>query len=549
MLDLEPFEIIDEVIVENDGTVDLASNNENVIALNSNASPIVDISQDGLKKADLLKKTALNVVLRCEETINKVDKKHDLTLLSANDSPKFDIMNNHNDWKTRNKRLKPWRGSRADRKVKKEPMDLLEKYEEVPLISLNVTNESQGGKVKAFIGPCLICAEPSYGKHYGVVACLGCKTFFRRAIVQKQTDECQRNGACSPEENAKKICRSCRLRRCFEVGMKIEALQPRRDLIGFRKYQRRISGKGKGVENKEPPAVQNDSPSGQVSPSGSDTSSGEHLELMGRLTHIDMFIREKKGEWIKADEDARKLAYQDEKSHKEDDDIGRRIILARDVYIITQFDMQAMIQWANSLPVFVNLALKEKEALIKRFAMPYHILELGYYTATTDVMNAWLYPNGSCMPRNVAALANQDEIPEDRKWRQEKLYKQMTECCIDEVCDPLRKLQLLPAELVTLKIIMLLQCGTTQNEDQSDLCDESRKRCAHFKNQVIASLFKYYESVNMTNHEERFGNVVLMISGISSAAAAMLESYQVMRLFNIVQFDRISTQLLFNTEE
>lgn len=65
------------------------------------------------------------------------------------------------------------------------------------------------------------------------------------------------------------------------------------------------------------------------------------------------------------------------------------------------------------------------------------------------------------MPRSVNTLPEESKclVTEDRKWRQEKLYKQMTDRCIDEVAMPLRRLQLLPEELVTLKIIMLFNYG------------------------------------------------------------------------------------------
>lgn len=40
----------------------------------------------------------------------------------------------------------------------------------------------------------------------------------------------------------------------------------------------------------------------------------------------------------------------------------------------------------------------------------------------------------------------------------------MTDRCIDEVATPLKRLQLMPEELVVLKIIMLFSCGNhTQN--------------------------------------------------------------------------------------
>uniref|UniRef100_A0A914RF54 NR LBD domain-containing protein n=1 Tax=Parascaris equorum TaxID=6256 RepID=A0A914RF54_PAREQ len=74
--------------------------------------------------------------------------------------------------------------------------------------------------------------------------------------------------------------------------------------------------------------------------------------------------------------------------------------------------------------------------------------------------DVWLISNGTCMPRNVNELPQETK---DRRWRQEKLYKQMTDSCIDEVAKPLRRLRLMPEELVTLKIIMLFRCGNYVN--------------------------------------------------------------------------------------
>lgn len=45
---------------------------------------------------------------------------------------------------------------------------------------------------------------------------------------------------------------------------------------------------------------------------------------------------------------------------------------------------------------------------------------------------------------------------------------------------------------------------------------------------------------------ERFGNLLLSLSGIAASATGALECYQMLRLFKIVSFDQMAEKLVFD---
>ncbi|KAI6242766.1 hypothetical protein M3Y99_00183400 [Aphelenchoides fujianensis] len=363
---------------------------------------------------------------------------------------------------------------------------------------------------------CKICGRSATGNHYGVLSCQCCKVFFKRAVLQRQTTKCEKQAECGSH----KLCRGCRYRRCLEEGMSKSALQPKRDVIG--------------------------SALDRLTPAEADD-----LRLIAALTRRDREIRMRKLEAIRSKKEAIKLADSLKEAGKKAGE-QLRLMAKADVSIVTQLDMLMMLEWTQTLPEFPLLPLDDRLVLLKRFAAHYLILESGFFTATAGGRSDfWMISNGAYMPRDVNLIPEEKKLPESRIWRQTHLWHLMTDRCIDEVVLPLRRMKLLHEELLALKILTLFHCGNHTHREETTLMisEQSREKLIAAKNRIINALFAFYKSTAYPNYEERFGNLILVQSGIFTAASVLLETYTIMRFFDLAAFDQISEQLLFNADD
>eukprot|EP00117_Sycon_ciliatum_P026471 scpid55510/ scgid21723/ Nuclear receptor subfamily 2 group F member 6; V-erbA-related protein 2 len=77
------------------------------------------------------------------------------------------------------------------------------------------------------LGPCVVCGEDSSGKHFGVITCEACKSFFRRSVRRsaKLNYMCMRQGQCKVESSRRTTCQACRFHKCIEAGMQPDLVQ------------------------------------------------------------------------------------------------------------------------------------------------------------------------------------------------------------------------------------------------------------------------------------------------------------------------------------
>ncbi|UMM33043.1 hypothetical protein L5515_006655 [Caenorhabditis briggsae] len=76
---------------------------------------------------------------------------------------------------------------------------------------------------------CQVCGKLGHGKHFGAFTCRACAAFFRRFAQDNNFRPCEKYKICGLPKNGWFDCKSCRLKRCRNLGMTMDNFQFGRD--------------------------------------------------------------------------------------------------------------------------------------------------------------------------------------------------------------------------------------------------------------------------------------------------------------------------------
>ncbi|KAI6209505.1 Nuclear hormone receptor family member nhr-48 [Aphelenchoides besseyi] len=79
-----------------------------------------------------------------------------------------------------------------------------------------------GGEKRAATKICRVCGDKSYSYNFNVITCESCKAFFRRNANKEKDIRCPFNDNCDINIVSRRFCQRCRLKKCFEQGMRKE---------------------------------------------------------------------------------------------------------------------------------------------------------------------------------------------------------------------------------------------------------------------------------------------------------------------------------------
>uniref|UniRef100_A0A914WIT7 Uncharacterized protein n=1 Tax=Plectus sambesii TaxID=2011161 RepID=A0A914WIT7_9BILA len=263
---------------------------------------------------------------------------------------------------------------------------------------------------------CVVCSDTASGIHYSVASCNGCKTFFRRAIVNRQQFKCQHDNNCIVDKSVRCGCRSCRLNKCFQMGMDPNAIQHDRDKIRYTKRITKLKAANEEIlnGNKTSPIdsrLSNEdspySPNGVSSVETSDPNSAianiinELLALEQKIDYLRLSAMEPHSSAFFSMSEPRLLeddAWLSKHSAPIHICSTLRPCMPENKHYWILRDLTLMIEWVKCQPVVQNLLLSDKMAIVKTFAPIYPLLQLAFYSRN-DVPDCLVYPDGTCLER------------------------------------------------------------------------------------------------------------------------------------------------------
>lgn len=349
--------------------------------------------------------------------------------------------------------------------------------------------------------PCKICTSVGNGCHFGVEACRGCTSFFRRTISMDKKYVCNENETCdiqNPTIEMTQKCRKCRFEKCLSAGMKRESVQKHRDSYGSKRQMVVIPSPSTGNRLGFPV------PSLLLEPIGNNYS---HLESVRMVVHLEegtsMFTRRSpKRHTFK---DTNKLM------HKE---FG----IVRDWII-------------NSFPQITDFASKQTDLLLRHFYLQFFILEGGFIACKNKRNDVWFLPNGDYIDcQNLASFYTDPDkpLPSELDTHSAQMFKGSCTGCRRMVTCPMLRENIDQFEFLALSALILFETGL---DGQSKECIDT---CIKIRRTIQRELLQYYASKQLQTDEYsmRMGNILSILPSLQRATYRMLDDMELIHLMN-----------------
>ncbi|GMT22491.1 hypothetical protein PFISCL1PPCAC_13788, partial [Pristionchus fissidentatus] len=368
---------------------------------------------------------------------------------------------------------------------------------------------------------CAVCGDGQAKLHYGVLACYGCKGFFRRTLTGKYRYACRFNNVCTVDKYQRNSCRYCRFQRCLEVGMDPKAVRPDRDPTGNQRTPRARKHKLSDDLLNHVIRLQNDDWSKKLPV--------EVRILLMQLVNIeekvckgdesigdvpDQIIPEKKRITSLRDmfEQKPNPAERTEMAYE-----PFRMAKVEDLSEIAHRRAVAAVDWVDALSEMANVVdTEDKVTLVKNCYSPLTIFNFSVRTAANTKNPDILCLAGRYfVPRKLPPEFNE----------QNQLSNNLIDRCLHELVGPLRNLNLREEEIVPLKAIIIL------DPNAKGLSPATANEIRILREKAQDLLCHVAAQTQMGSPSSRFGNLLMLLPTVASLSNIMSENMQFCQAF------------------
>ncbi|VDD93377.1 unnamed protein product [Enterobius vermicularis] len=367
---------------------------------------------------------------------------------------------------------------------------------------------------------CRVCGDARAGRHYGTVACNGCKGFFRRSIWEQREYNCRFGGKCRVVQEYRNRCRACRLKKCFDAGMDARAVQSERD-------------KHKKKRLRDSPPIGELSPT--LSSSGNDVgfliklfSEKLRMEFQERICDNmrdpdlnEENVSEKFESLCRVDVTIENALRQPGLVAKRTPPrwTAERLTTTDDVHIGWCRSFVLCVDWAMILDDYQSLSVVDQYTLLRNRIVSVNWLCHSYKTFKAGCDGVALV-NGAYYPRNKAL---QKDICI-------QYFRSLSDHLMEDVVFPMRELKMDEGEFCLLKALILF---TVDHR----LSDAGKRHVQNVREKYIEGLYEHV----LTQHAEfsqyqvmnRVTKLLLLLPSIMHLSQQEDDTVQFLGLFNI----------------